>query len=101
MIDSVSRLQNVIGPQQLNGVQATEKKTVGTSFADMLSSQIEKVNSQQIQSDKMTAALAAGKAPDLHTVMITAEKASLSLQLAVQVRNKAVEAYQEIMRMQI
>lgn len=99
MIDSVSRLQNLNGAQ-LNGIQAP-KKTVGTNFADMLTKQIEKVNMEQIESDKMTEALAAGKAPDLHTVMITAEKASLSMQLAMQIRNKAVEAYQEVMRMQL
>ena len=49
----------------------------------------------------MTEALASGQAPDLHSVTIAAEKATLSFQLAVQVRNKALEAYQEIMRMQL
>jgi len=98
MIDSVSRLN---GLQQLTGIQPAEKKTVGTNFSDLLMKEIEKVNTQQFESDKMTEALATGKAPDIHTVMITAEKASVSLQLAMQIRNKAVEAYQEVMRMQM
>jgi flagellar hook-basal body complex protein FliE len=98
MIDSVSRLN---GLTQLTGIQPAEKKTVGTNFSDMLMKEIEKVNAQQIDSDKMTEALATGKAPDIHTVMITAEKATISLQLATTIRNKAMEAYQEIMRMQM
>jgi flagellar hook-basal body complex protein FliE len=43
----------------------------------------------------------AGEDISVHEVMIAAEKAKLSLDLAIQVRNKAIEAYQEIMRMQI
>jgi flagellar hook-basal body complex protein FliE len=102
MIDSVSRLIPTAGLDQVKPLQATgTDKTSGSSFSEVLSHAIEQVNTDQLQADKMTEALAAGKAPDLHTVMITAEKATLSFQMAVQVRNKAVEAYQEIMRMQM
>jgi flagellar hook-basal body complex protein FliE len=102
MINSVGKLMPTNGLSQINEIQSFDKKNVdGASFSDALTAAIEKVNSQQIQSEKATEALASGKAPDLHTVMITAEKATLSFQLAVQVRNKVMEAYQEIMRMQV
>ena len=55
---------------------------------------------QQSAADKASR-LSAGESVDLHEVMIAQEWASLSLELAVQVRNKLVESYQEIMRMQV
>ncbi|MGB3261796.1 flagellar hook-basal body complex protein FliE, partial [Paenisporosarcina sp.] len=51
--------------------------------------------------DKLTNQLVTGEVKDIHEVMIASQKASLSLQLTVQVRNKVVEAYQEVMRMQL
>jgi len=53
------------------------------------------------QSNDLTNKLATGEINDLHQVMIAAEKANISLQFVIQVRNKAVEAYQEVMRMQV
>ena len=49
----------------------------------------------------MTNKLITGEVEDLHQVMIAAQKASITLDLTIQVRNKVVEAYQEIMRMQM
>lgn len=70
-------------------------------FASFLQDSIGKVNDLQIQSDTMTQKLALGQDVDLHEVMIAAQKANISLQLTLEVRNKAIEAYQEIMRMQV
>ena len=72
-----------------------------SGFADMLKSAIADVNQKQNQSDSATAALAQGKPIDLHEVMIASQKATITLQAALEIRNKAVEAYQEIMRMQV
>ncbi len=55
----------------------------------------------QITSDKKTNALANGEIDDLHDVMITSQKASVALQTGVQVQNKVITAYNEIMRMQV
>lgn len=71
------------------------------SFASVLKQSIEKVNEAQIQSDVMTEKLARGENVDLHQVMITSQKASISLQATMEVRNKVIEAYQEVMRMQV
>ena len=59
------------------------------------------VNDLQHESDRMSAALAAGQVDDISQVIVAAEKADIALQLTLAVRNKAVEAYQEIMRMQV
>jgi flagellar hook-basal body complex protein FliE len=72
-----------------------------TSFSETLKQAIEQVNQSQIESDNMTEALATGKNVELHDVMITAQKASVTMSLAIEVRNKAIEAYQEMMRMQV
>lgn len=71
------------------------------SFGEVINSQIEKLNKQQVEADKLTQDLISGNVNDLHTVMIATEEARLSLELAVQVRNKMVEAYKEINNMQL
>lgn len=69
----------------------------GKFFSELVS----KVNDIQVQSDKSVQALASGENKNLHEVMIAVEKASISFQFMSQVRNKAIEAYQEVMRMQV
>jgi len=60
-----------------------------------------KVNDLQSQADTKIKNMATGESRELHEVMIAVEKANISFQFLTQVRNKAVEAYQEIMRMQL
>jgi flagellar hook-basal body complex protein FliE len=69
----------------------------GRFFSELVS----KVNDIQVQSDKLIQGLASGENKNLHEVMIEVEKASISFQFMSQVRNKAMEAYQEVMRMQV
>lgn len=76
-------------------------KAAQPSFAQYLLDAIKQVNQYQLEAEQMTQKLAAGEITDLHQVMIAGQKASISLQLAIQVRNKVVEAYQEIMRMPV
>jgi len=71
------------------------------SFATFLKNSINQVNEAQNQSDIMTEKLVKGENVDLHQVMITAQKASITLQTTIEIRNKVIEAYQEVMRMQI
>jgi len=95
-------IQGITAPPraaQLFGVSPTPESAgdFGKLFADLIS----KLSALQADADRLAAGLAAGEAVDIHEVMLALEKASLGLQLALQVRNKVVEAYQEIMRMQI
>jgi len=72
-----------------------------TSFSGQLMQQVSKLNDLQLSAQDQSQALATGQATDVSAVVTAVEQASLAMQLAVQVRNKATDAYQEIMRMQI
>lgn len=72
-----------------------------TNFHDLFAHALHKVDALQKESEEMTNKLITGEVEDLHQVMIAAQKASITLDLTIQVRNKIVEAYQEIMRMQM
>ncbi|NLJ33650.1 MAG: flagellar hook-basal body complex protein FliE [Firmicutes bacterium] len=73
------------------------------SFAHMLKNSISKTNQLLQASDAANRNLAQGQIEieDLHQVVLAGEKAELSLLLTVQVRNKIIEGYQELMRMQV
>jgi flagellar hook-basal body complex protein FliE len=79
---------------------ATTQET-GNSFLDSLSNAFSQVNGQLTAADASMASFASGGSADLHTVMLQMQEASVSLKTAVQVRDKLLEAYQEIMRTQI
>ncbi|PAK32056.1 flagellar hook-basal body complex protein FliE [Bacillus velezensis] len=85
---------------QLNQTQKTDSSNQ-TSFSELLKNSIDSLNESQVKSDQITNELAAGKDVNLDEVMIAAQKANISLTAATEFRNKAVEAYQEIMRMQM
>lgn len=71
------------------------------SFKTALKEAIQDVNQLQQESAAKTEMLANGSIDNLHDVMITGQKASITLQATIEVRNKVIEAYQEIMRMQV
>lgn len=79
-----------------------ESSTDGnTSFKDLIQEEMARVNHMQLKADDMTDKFIAGEIDDLHSVMIATEEARLSLELAVQLRNKCIEAYREINNMQL
>jgi len=71
------------------------------SFADTLKEAVGTVNTLQVQADKQAQALATGKTTDIPQVMMAAEKADIALRLMVNVRNKIISAYEEVMKMQV
>ena len=79
----------------------TQAPPAATGFDDVLKNALKEVNEAQNVSDQKTHQLVTGEVQDIHEVMIASQKASLSLQMTMQVRNKVVEAYQEVMRMQV
>ena len=93
--DPLSVLQNTTQPRT-NIPQEGE-----SSFSNIISNEIEKLNTQQVKADEMVQGFISGQVDDLHTVMIATEEARLSLELAVQIRNRCVEAYKEINNMQL
>lgn len=78
------------------------EETSGTmNFGEILNNALNSVNQAQKSSEEMGNLLAAGKVDDLHSVMLESTKAELALQFTLQVRNKILDAYNEIMRMQM
>lgn len=73
----------------------------GEDFGEMLMDVLREVNESQLKSRDAQNDLMAGRKVDLQDVMITMERASTAMQLTMSVRNKLLEAYQEIQRMQI
>ena len=71
------------------------------SFSQYLVDALKETNSLQNKADAMNAALAAGEVDDISQVVIAGQKAEIALQLTMQVRNRALSAYQELMRMQV
>ncbi|HHV27229.1 flagellar hook-basal body complex protein FliE [Anaerosalibacter bizertensis] len=78
-----------------------KKQSNSLSFGTYLKEAINDVNKLQIESENYKKLLATGDVDNLHDVMIAAEKADISLQLTMSIRNKVVDAYREIMRMQL
>lgn len=73
----------------------------GPSFGDLLKNSLQHVNRVQMETDQAVNQVITGEETNIHQVMIAMEKASLSLELMTQVRNKVLAAYDEIKRMQV
>ena len=71
------------------------------SFGKLLTDSINQVNRLQVEADSSINDLAMGKQTDIHRTMVAMEKASISFELLMQIRNKIVSAYDQIMRMPI
>lgn len=73
----------------------------GPGFGDLLQKAVESVNAMQHEAGRLEEAVAKGENVNIHQAVIAGEKAGLSFKLLMQVRNKMIDAYQEIMRMQV
>lgn len=71
------------------------------NFAETLNKAVTKVNALQVTADQKMQQLASGQTADIASVKIAAEKADIALRLMTSVRNKMIDAYQEIMKMQV
>ncbi len=99
-----SNLKSVLNPG-LGGLEAKQAPGApaadGASFIETLSESIQKVNELQKEADQAIENLATGESNSVHGAMIAVSKADTAFRLTMQVRNKMVEAYQEVMRMQV
>ena len=75
--------------------------TAGTSFGDMLTDGLDRLEGVQDKADKLAVQAATGDLDDIHDYTVAATEASVTAQLTVAVRNRALEAFNEIMRMPI
>ena len=87
-------------PTEQENAESTASSAEKSSFSDTLRDSIDEVNRLQEQADQAIESLSKGETKDIAQTMIAVEKANVSFQLMTQVRNRLIEAYQEIMRMQ-
>lgn len=100
MSNMINSLQSI--SQQASGKSAEISKESGVKFSDFLAQSLNQVDSTQKQAESLAARATAGdKSVNMHEVMIAMQTATLSLQETIQVRNKIVNAYQEIMNIQV
>lgn len=95
--DNIYKLEDTIGTGEDN---STNNDTT-LDFSSILKDKLGEVNDKQISADNITNQFIAGDDVDVHQVMLSTQEAQMSLQLAVQMRNKIVESYQELNRMQV
>src|SRR5919204_5233135 len=88
------------GPR-LPGAAASAGQPAGADFGSALKQAIGALDQLGAQADASSLALAKGDPIDIHEVMLNMEQASLGFSMAVQVRNKLVDAYAEVMRMSV
>lgn len=92
---------NRLNPINFETAQVNESETGKVSFADYLKEAIDNVKTLQDEAKTATEKLVTGEIQDIHSVMIAVEKAELALQFTLAIRNKILDAYNEIMRMPI
>ena len=98
-----SNLKALQGLGASKGLRSPEETSgnSGPSFADTLAQSLDKVNTLQQEADVAIQDFITGDKRNIHETMIAVGKADLAFRLTMQVRNKMVEAYQEVMRMQV
>jgi flagellar hook-basal body complex protein FliE len=97
IVQAIDAVQSVgfLPPQQ------APSATAAPGFAGWVDRELAALNSQLVSAEQGLRTLATGSAENLHDVMLQMEQARLALQLAMQVRTKVIEAYQDVMRMQV
>jgi len=94
----MSQVGTIDSLKQINWGTASEAGNPTSPFKDILQNAIDSVNETDAKVKADELAVATGRSDDLHTLMIDAAKANLALETLVQIRNKALDAYNEIMR---
>ena len=98
-INGLSPSTSTLG--KTGSVPDTNASTQKASFGKFLKRAISEMNQLHQKANSAANQVASGQEVDIHNTIIAMEKADVSFQLMMQVRNKALEAYQEVMRMQV
>lgn len=98
----MNRIEGISFPSELPELSGSKPKTgAAGSFGETLNSAIKQVVEAQQQAEEAVQGLAQGQGTDVHTAMLAMQKADTSFQMMMQVRNKLISAYEEVMRMQV
>jgi flagellar hook-basal body complex protein FliE len=99
--NAVQSLQTPLSPLPESQIDPSAPASVAKEFGQYLAEALAKVESAQNDATSAAQKLALGEVSDVAEVMIASEKATLALNLTIQVRNKVLEAYQDMMRMPV
>ncbi len=95
------QISGISGVTGIGSIGSTGKTQGESSFTDILNDAINNAKESENISQDQNAALLTGETDDLHTPLIESQKAELALELAIQIRNKVVNAYNQVMNMQV
>lgn len=101
LLNSLNPTQGIEQKSPAFAVMGNGAAKVGSDFSQFLTDALKQVDALQKNAEVASVGVATGQIQDLHTAMVALEKASLSLSMTVEVRNKVLDAYHEIVRMQI
>jgi flagellar hook-basal body complex protein FliE len=99
IIPSIGGVQGVTGTGYLPSV-AGSPASAGAGFADALTGAVDNLQQLQSTSDSLAVQAVTGNLEDIHTAVLASTRAQVTLELVAAVRNKAIEAFNDIMRMQ-
>ena len=97
--DSLSNIAE--SKEMMQNLKSSDQSSSKSAFIDHLKDSLIDVNRMQVDADKLSVDVASGKSGNLHEAMLAMSQAQLGFNFVVQVRNKALEAYNEVMRMQV
>lgn len=100
-MDAIERLEYVRSDKAIDPTALQLARPERSGFADLISSAVETLNGGIANAEQKLSAFALGDAIPAHEVMVAMEQARFGLQFAVEVRNRVVEAYSELTRLQI
>lgn len=101
MADLLNKIGEILPKELQSSVSAPKKSEGADSFADILKNALNETNELQISAEKASTDIATGQVKDLHQAALAIDKAETSMKLMLEVRNKAVSAYKEILRTQM
>ena len=106
-MDPIQNLSQVPSPSPVSGTAnigqggGAPGAQSGLAFGDLLKQALQEVNQVSAQADNEARNLMSGESADMHTAMLAVQKADLSFQMMMAVRSKLIDAYREVMRMQM
>jgi flagellar hook-basal body complex protein FliE len=100
-IDAIRAIGSSGAATQVGSIRQSTSETSGPSFKDTLAGFLKDVNTMQNQADEKIMKMATGEITDVHQVMNAAEEAKTAFNMMMEMRNKVMTAYEEVMRMRL
>ena len=100
-MNEINSVGPVKGGEGIGKSREVKPQQNGPSFKETLQGFLSDVNSMQVKADQSIEKMAAGEITDVHQVMSTVEEANVAFNMMMEIRNKVMDAYQEVMRIRL